>query len=307
MLEQQRPTVSEQFRALPEVKCVLLCELLEEMVLINKGGLRMPNGRIVYLSQGRGIPLPQTNPSDLIDKLLALPDEWQKLLANEILLLLETFYRGGFVEAVSDAWQWCKKYGLDVPAWVRDAPEKATEQGKPTLDSKWKQFRKDYIRTAAIVESADVIAAERKQPSAPRDLRRRDKYARAKELLQGPWVGAAADTESTVSTKTDAAISEKRNELEGRLKSLHTQKRELIAEGEGINARQLDSKITPLVAELNSLTGESRKLATGNFSTKGMEKSYKKIIEGDYHLYPNTERLMNVFHFNAPTLFKLLS
>ncbi|MBZ5644480.1 MAG: hypothetical protein LAO19_17130 [Acidobacteriia bacterium] len=304
--KQRQAKLTTKFEALPETKQALLVELLEEMALVNKGALRMPTGKIMYVARGRGIPLPQTHPKELVRKLLA-SDDWRKILANEILLLLELFHRGGHPEAAPDAFQWCKKYSLDVRDWVRDAPEKAKGQGKRPLDSKWEQFRKDLIRTGAVIESADVIAAERKQPSHHRDPRHRDKYARAKEKLAGPWLKAGADTRVAGATKAEAAISEKRIELEGHLKTLHAEKKELIAEGEATKASQLDTNITSLVMQLRYLAGESKIVTTNEFSTKGIRKSYKKIIERNFHIYTDTARLMDVFQFQAPTLYKLLS
>jgi hypothetical protein len=131
--------------------------------------------------------------------LLDSPDDWRKILANEILLLLERFQR--FPEAAPDAFQWCKKYGLDVKAWIRDAPAAVTRQGQRPPKSELRQHTKNLIRYLAVRDSAEDIATEKQAPDYRRDPRRRDKYTRAKELLDGPLRALGAGTSSDDSTK----------------------------------------------------------------------------------------------------------
>jgi hypothetical protein len=201
------PKPRERGRSIPEctkrqeAKEALLVKLADDMAVISHGGFRMPNGKIIYLRRSRGIPLPQTDPAELARK-LAASDDWRKIFANEILLLLEMFHRQGFHEAAPDAWSWCRKYKLSVPDWVRDAPEKSNRQGQPTLYSKWIQLRKDFIRFAAVDESARLIALEKKQPGYRRNsLLTNDRLVRAKALLAGPWAKFNADTPDDSSTR----------------------------------------------------------------------------------------------------------
>jgi len=184
------------FRALPEAKQDLLVELLEDLLLVRKAGMRMADDSVLYL--GANLPLPQTPFPEFLSKLLMSPDDWRKILANEILLFLEHFK--AFPEAAPDAWQWCKKYRLDVPGWIRDAPE-VKRQGRRPPNSRLKQGTKKLIRTLAVRESAEDIAAEKQAPGYRRDPRRRDKFTRAKELLDGPLRVLGAGTPSEDSTK----------------------------------------------------------------------------------------------------------
>lgn len=184
------------FRALPEAKQAHLVELLQDLLLVRKGGVRMADGTVLYLDFG--IPLPQTPFSEFVLKLLASPDDWRKILANEILLLLEHFQR--FPEAAPDAFRWCKIYRLDVKGWIRDAPE-VNRQGKRSPSAKLRETTKKFIRTLAVRESAEDIANEKQAPGYRRDPRRRDKFARAKELLDGPLRMLGAGTPSEDSTK----------------------------------------------------------------------------------------------------------
>jgi hypothetical protein len=193
---QRQPTVGAKFRALPESKQALLLGLLEDLDLVRKGGVHMADGTILYM--GFGIPLPQTPFSEFVLKLLASPDDWRKILANEILLLLERLK--AFPEAAPDAWQWCKKYRLDVKGWIRDAPE-VNRQGKRPPSVKLRETTKKFLRTLAVRESAEDIATEKQAPGYRRDPRRRDKFARAKELLDGPLRVLGAGTPSEDSTK----------------------------------------------------------------------------------------------------------
>ena len=156
----------------------------------------MADGTVLHLDLG--IPLPQTPFPEFLSKLLASPDEWRKILANEILLLLEHFQC--FPEVAPDAFRWCKKYRLDVTGWIRDAPE-VNRQGQRPPSTKLKEFTKKFIRTMAVREVAKDIATEKEAPGYRRDPRRRDKFTRAKELLDGPLRVLGAGTPSEDSTK----------------------------------------------------------------------------------------------------------
>src|SRR5580765_237285 len=73
------------FMALPEPKRAELTELLKDMAFVRAGGTHLPDGTIFYV--GAGLLLPQTDSVEFWRKLLASPDNWRKIFANEILLV----------------------------------------------------------------------------------------------------------------------------------------------------------------------------------------------------------------------------
>ena len=80
------------------------------------------------------MPVPQTDPVLLALSMTSPRDDWRGTLAKEILLYLEKAYRNGHAHAVHDAFEWCRKYRLPVPDWVRDAHAQCKEaeaSGRP--------------------------------------------------------------------------------------------------------------------------------------------------------------------------------
>ena len=230
----------------PSRKRNLLIRLLRELTLINGPPLRFPKVCNAFRLMGERRLFPLTNAEILLEQLIASRD-WRRVMANEVLRTLELLHRAGYPEAVPSALRWCRRFRFHIPDWAlaalcSDVTPKAKRQGKRPLDSIWEQFRKDCIRTLAVMESDEVIATERESPGYHRATidRANDRFWRAKQLVAGPWKSLGADTSS-------------------------------------------------------------------EFSTEGIRKSYKKIIERNYRLYVDTARLMDIFRFQFPTLYKLLS
>jgi hypothetical protein len=143
---------------------------------------RSPKDQRCYLQRLMGelldlhdsfVPLPQTNPAQLILNLAARPPEdWQEILANEVLLYLGSAYRAGHQQAVVDAREWCRTYSLPVPDWLRDAPDRIKRRGRRSPETSLKTFYTDLARFIA-VELAN------KQTDGVGD-----KFYRARDLLK---------------------------------------------------------------------------------------------------------------------------
>lgn len=127
-------------------------------------------------------PFPQRPPGRLVlDMVGARPEEWNGILANELLLYLKRAHVAGHPKASADALRWCLARHLVVPDWVRDAPHAPARKrrGKRSSETRRRTFWVDLTRY--VVGERLALPAER--------LKGESKYAHAKRLI-GPtsWI-----------------------------------------------------------------------------------------------------------------------
>ena len=170
-----------------------LKQVLIDLFLLHEGAVTLP-GLLMFV-RGGIVPVPQTDPLILALTMASPGDDWRTTLANQVLLYLEKAYRSGHVQAVHDALEWCRKYRLPVPDWVRDAPRDLQRRGERSAETQNKLYETDLVRFMEVEIEGRRIAAERRNKSNRRDGASRDKFMRAKERLGDHWTNpASADT-----------------------------------------------------------------------------------------------------------------
>jgi hypothetical protein len=189
---------------LPDVKRrACLKKVLTDLFLLHEGAVILP-GLVIFVPGGI-VPVPQTNPLILALNMASPGDDWRATLTNEILLYLEKAHSSGHAQAVPDADDWCRKYDLDVPRWLRDAPRNVSRRGERSPETQRKLFETDYFRFVLVEAQAAFIRTEKKKPGYRKDaLTGNDKFARAKALLRGLW----ADTPNKGATEDTGAVKD---------------------------------------------------------------------------------------------------
>jgi hypothetical protein len=168
-----------------------LKKVLIDLFLLHEGAVILPG--FVMFVRGGIVPVPQTDPYTLALTMASPQEDWRTTLANQVLLYLEKAYRGGHVQAVHDALEWCRTYRLPVPDWVRDAPRHLNRRGKRSTETQNKLFETDFVRFIEAKINSLRIAAERKKKGNRRDSRSRDKSMRTKESLGDHWTNTSSD------------------------------------------------------------------------------------------------------------------
>lgn len=215
------PEIDEAFRQRQRKKLALILDctkkirdvkrrarlkrVLTELFWLHEGKVVVP-GFSMFVPGGI-VPMPQTNLISLALNMVLPGDNWRKVLANEILLYLGKAHRSGHALAVPDAFDLCREYELDVPDWLRASPRDISRRGERSREARINLYNTDLHRFILVTLEGSRIRSERKKPDNRRDPQKRDKFARAKDMLRGSW----ADTPKKGSTGDTGAIEDSHN------------------------------------------------------------------------------------------------
>jgi hypothetical protein len=164
--------------------------VLIELFLLHEGALILP-GLSIFIPGGF-VPMPQDDPYILALRMVSPRDDWRLTLANQILIYLRKAFYCGHIEAAKDALEWCRKYRLSVPDWLRDAPRDLKRKGERSAETQNKVYETDFTRFIEVIIQKHTISDERKTKTSRRGSSSSDKFARAKERLGDHWTNTTS-------------------------------------------------------------------------------------------------------------------